>query len=184
MCTKGTVMKKLIPVLFLFCSGLLFAQGNAVTVGILGTRFTNNSTEFRLSETKDPIGMGIIAGYLLNKTVALGVTAEYFSGNHENNSVNNEKALRTGLSVFAFPAAYKNLRLFVSGGLINTVRFSDNNGTTESFDFLNARFSAGLDFSILPGLSVMYDAGIYTNGWNTTGSSHSLGLRYTAVLVK
>ncbi len=156
----------------------LFAQ-NRFSAGIISTRFGNTADDSKLTDIKNPIGYGVVGSYALSEEISLAFTGEYYKDDMENN-LGNERDLRGHISVFLAPFDSKELRPYVSAGIVYTNRkieyLKDN--SEKNKNIVDARFGIGMDYNLIQNLFVNVDFGVYNDGLNVVGWSSSLGLRY------
>jgi hypothetical protein len=156
----------------------LFAQ-NRFSVGIISTRFGNTADDSKLTDIKNPIGYGVVGSYALSEEISVAFTGEYYKDDMENN-LGNERDLRGHISVFLAPLASKELRPYVSAGIVYTNRkieyLKDN--IEKNKNIVDARFGIGIDYHLMQNLFINVDLGVYNDGLDVVGWSSSVGLRY------
>jgi outer membrane protein W len=169
-------------IIFLTFSGL--AAQNSLSVGLVGTRFENIDNDSKLTDIKAPLGYGLIVGYNLNKDLTVALTGEYFKDNMEN-TPGKERDLRTHLSLYLTPFSMKDIRPYISAGLVYTNRQFDyiSSNTVTNDSRFDGRFGAGLDFHLISNLSFNVDAALYNDGMHIAGWSSSVGLRINTGLL-
>jgi len=165
--------------LVIFAASSLFAQSNSpLTVGLVGTHFHNYQSDNRLTEITNPYGIGAVVGYQLNQDFGLGLTVEYFNGDMERYA-GTETDYRAHLSAFAFPIRIYNARPYLSAGIVFTRQKQDfDNGQEKTDNWFNGRMGVGVDYPVLPNVSLNVDFGFYSNGWDFVGWASTVGIRF------
>lgn len=165
--------------LALLClSGRSMAQSPDFSVGILSSHFHNYKSDQRVSDIRNPFGYGAVVGCRFNDALSLGFTGEYFSGGMEHRP-GDETAYRGSLSFFVFPVQSFRLRPYLSAGLAATRRTVENaDGGDTVTNRLQIREGVGVDFAILPAMSLNFDVAAYSDGLKFLGLANSFGLRF------
>jgi opacity protein-like surface antigen len=158
-------------------SSAMFAQ-NRFSIGLVGTRFENIGSEQKLTEIDVPFGYGVILGYAFNRDLTVAFTGEYFK-NDMKSAIGKETDYRGHLSAYFMPIQSQLICPYLSAGFVYTNKnvnytLTDSEETKGIFD---ARFGAGVDYSLIQNVSMNFDVGLYSDGLNIVGWSSSIGLR-------
>jgi outer membrane protein W len=151
-----------------------------LTLGVVSTEVFTQDQDHRMTDIKNPVGMGAVLGYQFNQVAAAGLTMQYMDGTIEHGG-GTEKDLRTSLSLFIYPVASSTIRPYVSAGMVYT-----NRKTTydilgdQSKDLWHARIGIGAEYPVLPMVTLTADLGTYNDGMRFVAGGGSLGLRFTA----
>jgi hypothetical protein len=185
--TKDYTMKRsnilLTAALSLLIVQSSFAQFNIdhLTVGVVSTQLFSQDQDHKMSDIKNPLGVGAVLGYQFNKAGAVGLTVQSIDGNLEQGG-GREKDVRTSLSVFVYPLALQNVRPYVSAGMVYTRKTTTFNvGGERSEDLWHARFGVGAEYSLLRTLTLTVDLGTYNDGMRFVAGGGSLGFRISAM---
>ena len=164
-------------VLMLIASGL-FAQEKAITFGIVTSKFHNYKSNQGMSELKNPLGSGLMVGYSLQKNVALSVIGEYMKDEVGNNVKLSD--MRATFLAHAFPYQWKNVRPYISGGLVYLRHTLESDLVKDEISSsFQIRQSIGLDFQLSPQMSLNFDMAAYSDGLKYLGHASSFCVRYT-----
>ncbi len=152
-----------------------------LTVGVVSTQMFSQDQEHRMSDIKNPAGMGAVLGYQFDKAGAVGLTVQYADGKIEQGG-GKEKDVRTSLSAFVYPLSMQTLRPYISAGMVFTHRTTTfDNGLDQTKNLWHARFGVGAEYSLLPMLTLTVDLGTYNDGMRFVAGGGSLGFRLTAL---
>jgi hypothetical protein len=172
----------LLLVLTLLCvqTGMSQIDVRHFTFGIVSTEVFSQNQDHKITDIKNPVGVGGVLGYQFNDAGAVGLTVQYMNGNIEQGA-GTEKDVRTFFSVFVYPLRSTTVRPYVSAGMVYTHR-------TTSFDLLgdqtkdlwHARMGVGAEYSLLPMVTFNLDFGAYNDGMRFVAGGASLGLRFAA----
>ena len=179
---------KRISILLVAVLSLLFVQTSLaqfdihhLTLGVVSTQVFTQDQDHKLSDIKNPLGMGAVLGYQFNKAGAVGLTMQYADGNIEQGG-GKEKDVRTSLSVFVYPLATQTVRPYVSAGMVysrQTTTF--DKGGNQTNDLWHARLGVGAEYPIFRMITLTVDLGTYNDGMRFVAGGGSLGVRFTAL---
>ena len=164
-------------IMLLITSGL-FAQENAITFGIVTSKFHNYKSGQGMSEIKNPLGSGIMLGYSVQPNVAFSIIGEYMKDEMGNNVKLSD--MRATFLVHAFPYQWKNVRPYISGGLVYLRHTLESDLVKDEISSsFQIRQSIGLDFQLSPQMSLNFDMAAYSDGLKYLGHANSFCVRYT-----
>ena len=179
---------KRISILLVAVFSLLFVQTTLaqfdihhLTIGVVSTQVFSQDQDHKMSDIKNPVGMGAVLGYQFDKAGAVGLTVQYADGKLEQGG-GKEKDVRTSLSAFVYPLSMQTVRPYVSAGMVYTRRTTTfDTGLDQTKDLWHARFGVGAEYSLLRMITVTVDLGAYNDGMRFVAGGGSLGFRITAL---
>jgi hypothetical protein len=151
------------------------------SLGIVSTQVFSQDQDRKMSDIKNPLGMGAVLGYQLNNVSAVGLTVQYADGKLEEGG-GKEKDLRTSLSIFVFPLSTQTLRPYISAGMVYTRQTTTfDSGLDQSRDLWHARLGVGAEYPLFRMVTMTLDLGTYNDGMKFVAGGGSLGFRITAL---
>ena len=173
--------KLFIFVVFAALTASIYGQSK-FSAGVVVSRFENlNDNSTKMSLISHPLGYGVIGGYNINNDITLALTIEYFKGDIDGID-GKETDYRGHFSAYYHPLTFAGFKPYLSAGLVVAYRTFDYTVAVSNSDSktnIYGRFGCGIDYPIIPLLSLNVDCGFYNDGTTITGWSGSLGVRFS-----
>ncbi|HTY36426.1 MAG TPA: outer membrane beta-barrel protein [Bacteroidota bacterium] len=156
-------------------------DSHRLTFGVVSTQLFSQDQDHKMSDIKNPLGMGAVLGYQFDKAGAVGLTVQYADGTLEQGG-GKEKDVRTSLSMFVYPLSLQTIRPYFSAGMVYTRRTTSfDSGLDQSKDLWHARFGVGAEYSLFRMVTMTVDLGAYNDGMRFVAGGGTLGFRFTAM---